>query len=405
MKTELIADSVAALFPSFMMGGFESASHRRRDRTQIDVAATTGHDIFAEGDYRLLISNGVKMVRDGLRWHIIEKSPGNYDWSTLQNMLEAAHESGMQVIWDLCHWGYPIDLDIFSAEFPRRFAAYAAAADAVIQEFKKQAGDTARTFYCPVNEISFWAWVGGDEEHFDPYQSGRGPELKRQLVRASIEAIRAIRRNNSSARFIQAEPIINISAENKEDMDGAARYTESQFEAWDMLAGMSGEEPGGSSDTLDIIGVNYYWNNQWVHEGDRTPPGHELHRPLHEMLYALWRRYSRPIVITETGAERGSEFAWLGHVSAEVRQAQRMGVPVAGICIYPVMDYPGWDDDRHCECGLIRVSEDWSARSLRADFCAEVRLQESMFQAARNLELSLSCAFVHPREQASVDTP
>ena len=23
-----------------------------------------------------------------------------------------------------------------------------------------------RQSYCPVNEISFWAWVGGDEQHF-----------------------------------------------------------------------------------------------------------------------------------------------------------------------------------------------------------------------------------------------
>ena len=30
------------------------------------------------------------------------------------------------------------------------------------------------------------------------------------------------------------------------------------------------------------------------------------------------------------------------------------GVPVLGACIYPVMDYAGWDNDRHVPCGPIR---------------------------------------------------
>jgi hypothetical protein len=40
------------------------------------------------------------------------------------------------------------------------------------------------------------------------------------------------------------------------------------------------------------------------------------------------------------------------YVCREVRAALRLGVPVEGICLYPVLDYPGWDDDRHCAVGL-----------------------------------------------------
>ena len=73
---------------------------------------------------------------------------------------------------------------------------------------------------------------------------------------------------------------------------------------------------------------------------------------------------------------------WLGYIAAEVRQALREGVPVLGICLYPVMDYPGWDDNRHCPCGLIACSADWSQRSLRADLVAELRAQQSLFADA-----------------------
>ena len=39
-------------------------------------------------------------------------------------MMHAARDTGVQVIWDLCHYGWPDDLDIFRPEFVRRFSAF-----------------------------------------------------------------------------------------------------------------------------------------------------------------------------------------------------------------------------------------------------------------------------------------
>ena len=371
-------------FQSFFMGGFECATHRRRDRTRIDVLAMTAHDKHCAEDYRLLAQAGLRTVRDGLRWHLIETAPGLYDWTSFLPMLEAAHETGTQVLWDLCHWGVPEGLDPFSEEFPHRFAAFAGAAAAIVRQHHHKHGIEAPPFFCPINEISFWAWVGGDIEHFHPYGEGRGPDLKRQLARASIAAMHAVLAADPTARFMQAEPVIHISpsAEIPGDGPAIARHNASQFEAWDMLAGLQDSELGSSSTTLDLLGVNYYWNNQWIHESDRTPPGHELHKPFHQMLVELWERYQRPILVTETGAEADAALGWVGYIAAEVRQARRLGVPVLGICIYPVMDYPGWDDQRHCPCGLIEVSDNWSdvsKRTLRSDLAAEIEAQQRAF--------------------------
>ena len=54
--------------------------------------------------------------------------------------------------------------------------------------------------------------------------------------------------------------------------------------------------------------------------------------------------------------------------AGEVRAAMRRNVPMIGLCIYPIMDYPGWDDDRHCSIGLIQSDADWKTRSMYADF-------------------------------------
>jgi beta-glucosidase/6-phospho-beta-glucosidase/beta-galactosidase len=372
------------------MGGFECATHRRRDGKQIDVLESTRHAIQAEEDYWLLAKAGVHTVRDGLRWHLIESSPGVYDWSSFLPMLDAALSTGTQVIWDLCHWGVPNGIDIFSEEFPRRFAAFASAAAQIVRErcggFEGAFAGLGR-WYVPINEISFWSWVGGDVKAFAPHREGQGPELKRQLVRASVAATKAIRAVDPGARFIQAEPIINIVPRERDMrrsrnvVGEVQRHTSSQYEAWDMIRGDRDPELGGSDETLDLIGVNYYWNNQWEHNGDRTPPGHPAHRPLHRMLEDIWRRYNRPIVITETGVEADAAAGWLGYISAEVRQAQRVGVEILGICIYPVMDYPGWDDERHCSCGLLEVADDWRERRLRTDLTAELHVQSSLMQS------------------------
>lgn len=382
---------MAGLFHSFYMGGFECATHRRHDGAQIDVLTATGHADRVEEDYRLLREAGIRTVRDGLRWHLIEAGrPGVYDWSSFLPMLDAAIDGGTQVIWDLCHWGVPAGLDIFSPKFITRFAAFA---DAVARLVLDRTGgpDGPVPFYCPINEMSFWAWVGGDVSAFGPHEAGRGAELKQQLARASLAAMRAVRTVDPRARFVQAEPLIDIAPEygDVEEYPHILEYTAahngSQYQAWDMLAGTNQPELGGDASMLDIVGVNYYWNNQWVHGGDRKPPGHPDHRPLHLMLLYLWNRYRRPILITETGAEGSADIGWLGYIASEVRQALREGVPMVGICLYPVMDYPGWDDERHCHCGLIRVDTKWQKRFLREDLVAEVQAQASIPLPVRSI--------------------
>src|SRR3954469_10166570 len=84
-----------ALFQSFFVGGFECSSHRRRDGRRLDLLASTLHDANAGADYRALAQHGIRTVRDGLRWQLIERVPGYYDWSSFLPMLHAARQTGM----------------------------------------------------------------------------------------------------------------------------------------------------------------------------------------------------------------------------------------------------------------------------------------------------------------------
>jgi beta-glucosidase/6-phospho-beta-glucosidase/beta-galactosidase len=368
------------LFRSLFMSGFEGSSHRRRDGQQLDLIGATRHDAFVAADYRMLTACGIYTTRDALRWHLIESSPGRYDWSSLLPMLHAARQEGMQVIWDLCHYGLPHDIDIWSPDFVTRFADFAAAAARVVGE---QTNGTP--FYCPINEISFWAWAGGDHAVMYPMARDSGAALKRQLVRAAIAGTTAVRAVDPRARFVQPEPLINVvpTPGTPDDSEAAEAHRMAQFEVFDMLAGRLCPELGGSENHLDIVGLNFYCNNQWYRHGPTIPLGDTAYRPLRGLLHEVSARYERPLLISETGAEGENGAGWLRYVAGEVRAARRAGLPVEGICLYPVMDYPGWENLRHCRCGLIRTDEAWRTRRLDADLQDQLREEQALFALVR----------------------
>jgi hypothetical protein len=292
---------------------------------------------------------GVRTVRDGVRWHLIEREPGRYDFSSLLPMVRAARDTGIEVIWDLCHYGWPDGLDIFKPEFVDRFADFARAVARVI------AAETDETpWYSPINEISFWSWGGGDVGYLNPCAAGRGFELKTQLVRAALAGIDAVWSVDSRARVLHCDPAIHIVADpaRRKRRAEAEGHRMAQFQAWDMLVGRLWPQLGGDERYLDVLGLNHYPNNQWILDGPILEQGHPLHRPFREMLREAWERYGRPLIVAETGAQDDARAGWLRYIAGEVQAARREGVPVHGICLYPILNYPGWDDDRHCHSGL-----------------------------------------------------
>lgn len=364
------------LFQSFFLAGFECSTHRRKDRRRLDLLAATAHDRLVRQDYRQVLEHGIRTCRDGLRWHLIEKTPGHYDWSSFLPMLRAARSLGVQVIWDLCHYGWPDDIDIWEPAFVDRYARFAGAVARLVRDET----DTV-PFYCPINEISFWSWAAGEMGIFFPCARHRGDELKRQLVRAAIAGIEAVWSVDPRARIVHADPLIHVVAGRPQDEAGAAAYCEVQFQSYDMLAGRAAPELGGRPDYLDVIGVNFYSDNQWFLNGPTIQLGHPLYRPLHRLLGTVHERYGRPVFIAETGAEVSARAAWLFYVTSEVRQAIQSGVPIQGICLYPIIDFPGWENDRMCDVGLLGPADAHDRRRVHQPLADELHRQQELFAA------------------------
>jgi hypothetical protein len=363
------------LFRSFYMGGFECSTHKLRSGKRLDVLAATEHDARVREDYRRLQAMGIYTARSGIRWHLIEPRPYHYDFSSVIPMLQAAQDSNMQIIWDLMHYGYPDDLDPFTPEFVRRFTRMVSAFVRVYHDHTD-----LPLFVCPVNEISFQAWGGGDVGYLNPFAIGRGFELKVQLARAAISAIEAVWDVLPAARIVHVDPVIHIAhhPERPDEYSTAEGHRVAQFQGWDLISGRIWQQIGGNPRYLDIIGMNYYANNQWFHGGGIIEQGSPYYRPFREIAREVFIRYGRPLFIAETGAEDDVRPRWLRYMASEARALIDEGIPLEGLCLYPILNHPGWDDDRHCHNGMWDYCDENGDRDMCQPYADELQRQRAL---------------------------
>ncbi|HEX6071561.1 MAG TPA: hypothetical protein VFY95_00955 [Sphingomicrobium sp.] len=370
-----MSSNLGKTFASFFQAGFECSSHRRRDGVRLDLIRATGHDRHVLQDYRLCSQLGFRTIRDGVRWHLIEKSPGRYDWSSWLPSLEAAERTGVQVIWDLFHYGSPDCVDQAADEFPDRFTQFALAAVEVQQSVSGRP-----PLLCPLNEINFLSWAV-DDEYFPRVGPSQRGWFKRQLVRAAVAATRAIKQRWPKATIVWAEPLIHIAPHDRRrrTVRAAEQNLQGMYEAYDWIMGRAEPELGGDPSLVDVIGLNFYPHNQWYYKGPTIPMGHHEYRPLADMLVEMAERYGKPIFLSETGAEGSGKPSWLHYVCNEVRDAMDRGVGIEGICWYPITAYPGWDNSRHAETGLLSTVVADGTRHVDERLLAEFEAQRARF--------------------------
>lgn len=329
------------MFKSFFLGGFECATGYNVHEEGIDQVAATGHEEQAFDDYRLLADAGIYAARDGVPWPLVDRL-GRLDFSPIRRRLEACRALGVEVIWDLFHYGYPDDVDLFSTAFPERFADYCYAAAGHIA--KRTEGTP---YFTPVNEPSYFAWAAAEAGVFAPYLHGRAWELKVNLCRAAIRGIDAIRAACPDARIVNADPLCHVAVprghpEMQAEADRFNRHV--VFESLDMLCGALLPELGGTRSHLDIVGINYYWTNQWelTRLGIPLPEEDDRRIPLRDLVRSVWERYGGDLLVTETAHVGDRRAPWLRHVAGECEALLEEGIPLRGVCLYPVLGMPEW---------------------------------------------------------------
>ena len=335
-------------FHSFWMAGYECSDKLNAFGNRVDFLHLTGHLERLDEDYNNLKLFDIRTVREGIRWSQVEKQPYVYDWDTVAVMMERGKVHGIQQVWDLCHFGFPDDLTPLHPMFARRFAALCKA----FVSFYRSIDPTGVLIVTPINEVSFLSWLGGDARGTVPYCTNQGWEVKYGLMKAYIEGARALKEADPSIRMLTTEPLVKIvpplNATPEQEAEAIAAH-EHQYQSVDMLCGKICPELGGAPELIDILGFNFYYNNQWViGYKDFLPWLNEFPdtrwTPLRDLLREAYERYGRPIALTETSHPQEDRSAWLYFITQECAAIVQEGIPLYGICLYPIIDRPDWDE-------------------------------------------------------------
>ena len=350
------------------MGGFEGADHVNGHGQPLDMAEASGHMARLDEDHRRAAAAGLRCVRESIGWRLCEDAGGRIDLSRALRIQASAQRHGLQVLWTLMHYGLPGDLSLHDDAMIPRLARFAGEVARLLGPGSASSSGTTphdtpahAPVYTPVNEISFLAWAASDTGLLfppnGPSQPAAGEDtartsgyiVKRRLVRAALAAMQAMRQVDPRARFLHVEPLVHVVAPaDRPDLQAQADMVRSwQWQAWDLLCGRLEPDLGGSPDSLDLLGVNHYHSSQWetLSEARLDWFGRDSRRaPFASLLAEAWQRYGRPLVVAETSHVGVGRAAWLHDIAAEVRQARAAGVPVQGLCLYPLVDRPDWQD-------------------------------------------------------------
>jgi hypothetical protein len=385
-------ESPHSLFPTFFLSGFECSTFRWRDGKRRDLVAETGHDRHVFEDYALLRSLGIGAAREGVPWPMIDVG-GRCDFSRMEPFIAAMNANKVLPIWDLCHYGYPDDLDPYAPEFTERFADYArAAAEYLIPR------TPAPHFFTPINEITFWGFMGGEWGWSAPYGQSREERerLRLALCKADIAAVHAIRSVDSRARMLHVDPLVLIAApKDRPDLKAAAEEETRQdtFAAWDIIGGVTHPELGGSPEVLDVVGVNCYSFGQMEYRESgphaALPPGDDRIRPVCDLLVSVWERYRRPIVVAETSGLHDGREDWLRDVVHESLAAVLAGVDLHGLCLFPAVDMPDWHTGEWVHngiCDLLQTPDGDLRRVPVTAYVEELRRWQREFHRVTELD-------------------
>ena len=349
------------IFPTFFISGFECSTFRWKDRRRRDLVAETQHRERAAEDYDILRTLGIAVAREGIPWPLVDRG-GQYDFSPIDPMIEAMNRGQILPIWDLFHYGYPDDANPFDDDFAERFARYCrVAAEYVVPRVR------GPHFFTPVNEITFFAYAGGEWGWVAPYRTDREERFRFRmaLCKAAIAGAKAIREVEPEARMVNIDPLVRVvPPRDRPDLAEAARQEseDDMFLAWDVLAGRRHPELGGTPEILDIVGANNYSFGQMEYREHgphaALPPDDDRIVPLCDLLREVWQRYRQPMIIGETSGMKEGRPAWLKDLMEESLAAVEQGMDLHAICLFPAVDMPDWHTGEWLHNGICDLVDE-----------------------------------------------
>ncbi|MEK7089959.1 MAG: glycoside hydrolase family 1 protein [Patescibacteria group bacterium] len=321
-----------------------ACDHYNHFREDFDIAQELGHNAH----------------RFSIEWSRIETEEGKFEVESLrhyEHVVKALRERNIEPFVTLWHWTLPRWLadkgGIENNKFPEYFARY-------VEHVAKWFDDTDAgvTFWMIFNEPGYWFGNAFWTKKFPAPKTGIIPAVKtyRNLISAHKAAYAVLKKNNPACMvgvveatgWIAPEPIRLIFHELRNFV--FPRLVKGYF---------------------DFFGLNYYRRAHIFGRkiGDTSEIGWEIYpEGLYKLLKDAYRRFKKPIIITENGiadstdAKRGK---FISDHLAQVHGAIGDGVDIRGYLYWSLMDNFEWDSGFGPRFGLVEVNYETLERKIR----------------------------------------
>ena len=346
------------------MTGFECSTF---PQIGMDELALTQHDRFWGSDIVRARDAGCRTIRYGIRWHVVNPRPHQWDWSSVDGPMELIRHLEMEPVVDLFHFGHPewLGTGVLTTIFPDFQAE-------LCRQFARRYPWVR--WYTPTNEPYIMAQFGGEGGIWYPY--GHGPRsfvmAVRNVARGLCEGWAAIAAERPDARMLIADTCEYHHPVDDGTRDLADLRNERRFLMHELYGGRVGDDhplrdylvENGMSEAdlywfadhpapLDIVGLDHYPHSEHQYRLDERGQLIDETRPLEQQLGPgeLCRQYfarlGRPLVFAETGAPGDDErkIWWLDRIIGQVREVRGEGVPVIGLTWWGLLDQVDWGEN------------------------------------------------------------
>ena len=343
------------------MTGFECSTFPQVGMDELEL---TQHDRFWGSDILRAKEAGCRVVRYGIRWHVVNPRPHEWDWSSVDGPMELMRHLDMEPIVDLFHFGVPewLGTGVLTSIFPDFQAA-------LCREFARRYPWVR--WYTPTNEPYIMAQFGGETGAWYPYGMGSQTFVQalRNVARGLCEGWEEIVRERPDARMMVSDTCEYHHALDAGTAEHAAWMNERRFVMHDLYGGRLGDDhpvrpfllEHGMDERdlwwfeehpapLDVVGLDHYPHSEHAYRigergeiVDETQPLDKQLGPA-ELARQYHARFGRPVLFAETGApgDDATKIAWMDRLVAEVRAARADGVPVIGITWWGLIDQVDW---------------------------------------------------------------
>ncbi|HZT41984.1 MAG TPA: family 1 glycosylhydrolase [Chthonomonadaceae bacterium] len=325
-------------------------------KKRVDELEKCGHYEHWKKDFELTQDMGIRYLRYGPPYYKMHLGPDKYDWSWTDMVLPVLRQTGILPIMDLCHFGVPDWIENFqNPDFPRYFPAFARA--------------FAERYpwvwcYTPVNEMYVAAQFSALNGWWNECLRSDKAFVTaiKHLVRANVDAMKAILEVCPHALFIQSESSEYTHTTDPNLMGQALRYNQRRFLSLDLNYGHPVNsqmyqyllDNGMSAEEYDyfmqqdlrehcVMGNDYYVANEHMLLSDgRTVFAGEIFG-YYVITHEYYDRYNLPVMHTETNKDEPDAERWLWKIWANIQRLRKDGVPLCGMTWYSLTDQVDWD--------------------------------------------------------------